>query len=120
MPSDGASKNTIVKLLVGVGSACSAYHDQHVRSLTCRRIPCDEIWSFCYAKQNIFATARKPVDGAGDVWSWTSLCADTKLICDWVVGGRDAGYAIALMDDLRSRLSNGVQLTTDVCGKAVP
>jgi IS1 family transposase len=109
----GASKNTIVKLLVDVGSACSAYHDQQVRNLKCRRIQCDEIWSFCYAKQKNLATAKKAVDGAGDVWTWTSLCAESKLICNWVVGGRDAEYAIALMDDLRSRLANRVQLTTD-------
>jgi IS1 family transposase len=109
----GASKNTITKLLVDVGSACSVYHDRHVRNLNCRRIQCDETWSFCYAKQKNVATAKNSVAGAGDVWTWTSLCADTKLICNWVVGGRDAGYAIAMMDDLRSRLANRVQLTTD-------
>lgn len=110
----GASKNTIVKLLVDVGSACSAYHDKHVRNLNCRRIQCDEIWSFCYAKAKNVATAKKtPVAGAGDVWTWTSLDADSKLICNWIVGGRDADYAIALMDDLRSCLTNRVQLTTD-------
>src|SRR5580658_9524262 len=71
----GASKNTITKLLVDVGSACAAYHDRHVRNLICRRIQCDEIWSFCYAKQKNVACAKNAVAGAGDVWTWTSLCA---------------------------------------------
>lgn len=109
----GASKNTIVKLLVDVGTACSEYHDKHVRNLKSRRIQCDEIWSFCYAKAKNVAMAKAAPDGAGDVWTWTSLDADSKLICNWIVGGRDAEYAIALMDDLRSRLANRVQLTTD-------
>lgn len=109
----GASKNTITKLLVDVGSACSAYHDKHVRNLNSRRIQCDEIWSFCYAKAKNVATAKAAPGWAGDVWTWTSLDADSKLICNWIVGGRDADYAIALMDDLRSRLANRVQLTTD-------
>lgn len=109
----GVSINTVTKLLVDSGKACAAYHDEHVRNLKCRRIQCDEIWAFCYAKQKNVATAKKVIDGAGDVWNWTSLDADSKLICNWVVGSRDAGYAFALMNDLCSRLSNRVQLTTD-------
>lgn len=109
----GVSINTVTKLLVDAGNACAVYHDEHVRNLTCHRIQCDEVWSFCYAKAKNVAKAKSAVDGAGDVWTWTSLDADTKLICNWVVGGRDSEYAIALMDDLRSRLSNRVQLTTD-------
>ncbi len=109
----GASKNTIAKLLVDVGTACSAYHDQHVRNLNSRRIQCDEIWSFTYAKAKNVSTAVAAPEGAGDTWTWTSLDADSKLICNWVVGGRDAEYAMTLMDDLRSRLNNRVQLTTD-------
>jgi IS1 family transposase len=107
----GVSINTVTKLLVDAGTACAAYHDEHVRGLNCKRIQCDEIWAFYYAKQK-----NVPVDmkgQAGDVWTWTSLCADTKLICNWMVGSRDADCALALMDDLRSRLENRVQLTTD-------
>lgn len=109
----GASKNTITKLLVEAGSACAAYHDEYVRNLNSRLIQCDEIWSFCYAKQKNVADAIAAPVGAGDVWTWTSLDADSKLICNWVVGSRDAEYALTLMDDLRSRLNNRVQLTTD-------
>jgi len=109
----GVSFNTVSKLLIDAGKACAAYHDEHVRNLKCRRIQCDEIWAFCYAKQKNVATAKKAVRGAGDIWNWTSLDADSKLICNWVVGNRDAEYASALMDDLRSRLANRVQLTTD-------
>lgn len=109
----GASKNTITKLLVDAGTAFAAYHDTHVRNLECRKIQCDEIWSFVYAKQKNVAKAKSAVAGAGDIWTWTSLCADSKLICNWVVGSRDADYAMSLMDDLRSRLNNRVQLTTD-------
>ena len=109
----GVSINTVTKLLVDAGAACAAYHDEHVRNLNCRRIQCDEIWSFCYAKAKNAPTAKTPADGAGDVWTWTSLDADSKLICNWIVGGRGAEYAVALMDDLRSRLANRVQLTTD-------
>ena len=105
--------NTVLKMVSDAGEACSAYHDEHVRNLPCKRIQCDEIWSFTYAKAKNVAGAKAAVEGAGDTWTWTSLCADTKLICNWVVGGRDAEYAIALMDDLRSRLANRVQLTTD-------
>jgi IS1 family transposase len=78
-----------------------------------RRVQCDEIWSFIYSKQKNVAAAKKPVDRAGDVWTWTAIDADNKMILSWLVGGRDSEYALALMDDLRSRLANRVQLTTD-------
>lgn len=107
------SINTVTKLLVDAGSACAAYHDEAVRNVTARRVQCDEIWSFCYAKAKNVSTAKSPVDGAGDVWTWTALDADSKLIVSYLVGGRDAEYAIEFMDDLRSRLANRVQLTTD-------
>ena len=107
----GASINTITKLLVDAGNACAVYHDEHVKNLNCRRIECDEIWAFCYSKQKNTPDDKK--DGAGDVWTWTSLCADSKLICNWVVGKRDAEYAMMLMDDLQERLAHRVQLTTD-------
>lgn len=104
---------TVMKLLGDAGKVCAKLHDQHVRGLNCHRIQCDEIWAFCYAKQKNVAKAKAAPEGAGDVWTWTSLCADTKLICNWAVGGRGAEYAMMLMDDLRSRLNNRVQLTTD-------
>jgi IS1 family transposase len=107
------SYNSVLKLVVEAGESCAKYHDTHVRGLNSRRIQCDEIWSFCHAKQKNVPTAKAAPAGAGDVWTWTSLDADSKLICNYVVGGRDTEYAIALMDDLRSRLNNRVQITTD-------
>ena len=109
----GCSINTVTKLLVEAGEACFAYHDANVRGLHPKRIQCDEIWSFCYSKQKNVATAKAAPEQAGDVWTWTSLDADSKLICNWIVGGRDAEYAMMLMDDLRARLETRVQLTTD-------
>ncbi len=107
------SINTVTKLLVDIGQAATEFQDKNLRNLPCKRIQCDEIWAFCYAKQKNVAAAKAAPQGSGDVWTWTSLCADTKLICNWVVGGRDAEYAMTLMDDLRCRLANRVQLTTD-------
>jgi IS1 family transposase len=109
----GASKNTVAKLLADAGKACAAYHDEHVRGLTSRRIQVDEIWSFTYAKQKNVAAAKAAPEWAGDTWTWTAIDADTKLVASWLVGGRDGGYAIAFMDDLRDRLANRVQLTSD-------
>lgn len=109
----GASKNTVAKLLADAGKACAAYHDEHVRNLSSRRIQVDEIWSFTYAKQKNVAAAKAAPNWAGDTWTWTAIDADTKLVASWLVGGRDGGYAIAFMDDLRSRLANRVQLTSD-------
>lgn len=105
------SKNTVSKLLVEAGAACSAFHDEHVREVKSQRIQCDEIWSFVGCKQK----NAKPDAGEwrGDVWTWTAIDADSKLAISYLVGGRDGEYAIALMDDLRSRLENRVQLTTD-------
>lgn len=109
----GKSKNTVTKLLVDAGTALAAYHDEHVRNLNCQRIQCDEIWTFTYCKAKNVAKAKSAPSNAGDTWTWTSLDADSKLICNWMVGSRDAEYAMMLMDDLRSRLNNRVQLTTD-------
>lgn len=107
------SINTVYKLLVDAGRACAAFHDEAVRGVASERIQCDEVWSFCYAKQKSVAAAKAAPGGAGDVWTWTALDADSKLILTWKVGGRDAEYALALMDDLRGRISTRVQLTTD-------
>jgi IS1 family transposase len=109
----GVAKNTIVKLLRDVGRACAAYHDQIMRNLPCKRLQCDEIWSFCYAKAKNVPGAKNAPEGAGDVWTWTALDADSKLIVSWLVGARDAGYANAFMQDVAGRLANRVQLTTD-------
>ena len=107
------SINTVSKLLVDAGQACIAIHNEQVQNVTASRIQCDEIWSFCYAKAKNVSTAKDAPEGAGDVWTWTALDADTKLIVSYLVGGRDAQYALEFMDDLRERLANRVQLTTD-------
>lgn len=107
------SINTVSKLLVEAGEACLAIHDETVRNVKASRVQCDEIWSFCYAKGKNVKGAKAAPEGAGDVWTWTALDADTKLIVSYYVGDRGAGSALELMDDLRSRLSNRVQLTTD-------
>lgn len=109
----GASKNTVIKLMIDAGKACAAYHDEHVRNLKTRRVQVDEIWSFTYAKQKNVATAKRQDMAYGDTWTWTALDADSKLMISWLVGGRDGDFAMGLMDDLRSRLANRVQLTSD-------
>lgn len=109
----GASKNTVAKLLADAGKVCMAYHDANVRNVKAERIQVDEIWSFTYAKQKNVATAKAAPEVAGDTWTWTAIDADSKLIVSYLVGGRDAEYAMWFMDDLRSRLANRVQLTSD-------
>lgn len=107
------SINTVTKLLVDVGSACLAYQDKVMRDLPCRRIQCDEIWSFCYAKEKNVPKEHRGQFGYGDVYTWTALCADTKLVPSFFVGRRDAQSAYYFMNDLADRLKNRVQLTTD-------
>jgi len=109
----GVSKNTVAKLLGDVGRVCMAYHDEHARNLTSKRIQVDEAWSFVYAKQKNVAGAKAAPDGAGDVWTWVALDADTKFVASYFVGGRDGECAMWFIDDLRSRLANRVQLTSD-------
>lgn len=88
----GVAKNTVTKLLVEIGGACADYMDQNLRNLTCKRVQCDEIWSFIGAKQkNVTAEIREKNPAAGDVWTWTAIDADTKLVLSCLVGGRDAG-----------------------------
>ncbi|HEY9056966.1 MAG TPA: IS1 family transposase, partial [Aurantimonas sp.] len=86
----GVSINTVTKLLVDAGEACAAYHDEAVRGVAAQRVQCDEIWSFVAAKQKNVKAMKEPVDGAGDVWTWTALDADSKLIVSYLVGGRDS------------------------------
>ena len=107
------SINTVSKILVEAGEACLILHDETVRNVKASRIQCDEIWSFCHAKQKNVAAAKAAPEGAGDVWTWTAIDADTKLIVSYHVGDRSGESAMCLMDDLRARLANRVQLTTD-------
>ncbi len=109
----GASKNTVIKLLIDSGKACMAFHDANVRDVKASKIQCDEIWAFVAAKQKNVPNMKQPVDGAGDVWTWTAIDADTKMILSYFVGGRDGECASWFVDDLCSRIANRVQLTTD-------
>jgi IS1 family transposase len=107
------SINTVTKLLVDVGSACSAYQNLTLRNLPCKRVQVDEIWAFCYAKAKNVAAAKAAPENAGDIWTWTAICAETKLVMSWLVGGRDAGYAQEFIEDLEGRLASRIQLTSD-------
>jgi len=109
----GVSINTVSKLLVDAGEACAVYHDKHVRNVPANHVQCDEIWSFCYAKQKTVDRAKSAPEGAGDVWTWTALERDTKLIIAYEVGDRSAVTAMEFIENLRGRLANRVQLTTD-------
>lgn len=109
----GCDKKTVLRLLGEFGSACMAYHDKHVRSVNARRVQCDEIWSFCYSKQANVPAERKGQFGVGDVWTWTALDADSKMILAYRVDTRDEEAAYNFIHDLAKRLSNRVQLTTD-------
>lgn len=109
----GVSINTVSKLLVDAGNACAEYHDKTVRDVKAEKIQCDEIWSFVAAKAKNVKGMKNLVDGAGDVWTWTAIDADSKLIVSYLVGGRGAAYAAEFMDDVVSRLANRVQLTID-------
>lgn len=110
----GVSINTVTKLLVDAGEACAKFHDETVRGVQARKVQCDEVWSFCYAKRRNVERAVAAPEGAGDVWTWTGIDADSKLIVSWHVSpGRDSDAAIEIMDDMRARLENRVQITTD-------
>ena len=107
------SFNAGLKLVPEIGKACMEYHDKAVRNLTAKRIECDEIWSFCYAKDKNVPEDKKGIFGFGDVWTWVAIDPDTKLVASYTVGTRGAQTAKTFMDDLASRLANRVQLTTD-------
>jgi IS1 family transposase len=109
----GAAKNTVTKLVVELGKACSEYQNKVLRNLSCKKIQCDEIWSFCYAKEKNVPKNHKGEFGYGDVYAWTAIDEDTKLIPSFLVGRRDAQYAYLFMLDLADRLKNRIQLTTD-------
>jgi IS1 family transposase len=107
------SINTVSKLLIDAGRACIAFHDEKVRGVKARRVQVDEIWSFTYAKQKNVARAKRRDLAYGDTWTWTAIEADSKLLISWLVGARDSEYALAFIDDLRQRVTNRVQLTSD-------
>jgi IS1 family transposase len=110
----GAARNTITTLLVQLGTACAAYQDRKLRYLTSTRIECDEIWAFCYAKARNVPEDKRDMFGYGDIWTWTAIDPDTKLVPSWLVGMRDPDDARAFIADLRSRLmAPRVQITTD-------
>ena len=109
----GAARNTITTLLVNLGKATAEYQDRTLRNLTSERIQCDEIWAFCYAKAKNVPESKRDTFGYGDVWTWTAIDADTKLVPTWLVGGRDEWAAREFIADLGSRLANRVQITTD-------
>jgi IS1 family transposase len=108
----GAAKNTVVKLLADMGTACATFHDLHVRNLRVRRMQADEIWCFVGAKQKN-ASAEKKQEGWGDIWTWVGMDSDTKLVIGYLVGGRDGGWARDFMEDCAGRIRNRIQLTTD-------
>ena len=109
----GADTKTIMKLLGEVGQACSDYQDEHLRDLECKKIQCDEIWSYCAMKEKNVPLEKKGQLGYGDVYTWTAICADSKLIPTWYIGKRTLDSAIPFISDLSSRVKNRIQLTTD-------
>jgi IS1 family transposase len=109
----GISRTTLIKLLEDAGQAFSEYQDKTLVNLSCKRVQVDEAWAFCYAKQKNVPTAKAAPEGAGDIWTWVGIDADTKLVASWYVGGRDSEAAMMFMDDLAPRLASRVQLTSD-------
>lgn len=109
----GVARNTITKLLVDLGEACMAYHDEHVRNVRVKRLQCDEIWAYVGAKARNVSIEKKEI-GWGDVWTWVALDADTKLVVSYLIGGRGAGWAKDFMLDCASRIAGKPQITTDM------
>jgi IS1 family transposase len=109
----GVAKGTVLRLLGEIGLACAEYQDKTLRKLTCRRIQCDEVWTFCYAKEKNVPTDKKGEFGYGDVWTWVALDADSKLVPCWYLGRRDAADANVFIANLSERLAHKIQLTTD-------
>ena len=109
----GVSKGAVLRLLVSVGNACAAYQNAAIRNVAAKRVQVDEIWSFCYAKEKNVTLEMAEQRVAGDVWTFTAIDAETKLVISWLVGRRDAGCAAEFLQDVAGRLKNRVQLTTD-------
>lgn len=108
----GIAKHTVLKLLKDLGCACAEYHNRAVRNLRVRRVQCDEIWAFVYAKQKN-VSEEQMAQGAGDCWTWTAIDADTKLVISYALGDRGIKTAHVFIDDLASRIASRIQLTTD-------
>src|SRR5207253_890758 len=104
----GAAKMTVLSLLAEVGNACHRFHDAQVRNVTATKVQCDEVWSFCYAKDKNLPADLRGRDGFGSIWTWTAIDADSKLLVTWKVGTRSADTAYRFVRDLRSRLANRV------------
>jgi IS1 family transposase len=109
----GVSKNTIQKLTRDLGEACLEFQDKVLRKLTCKRVECDEIWNFCYCKDKNVPDEMQGEPGIGSMWTWTAMCAETKLLFAWQLGARDAANAYRFMASVSDRLTHRVQLTTD-------
>jgi IS1 family transposase len=107
------AKNTVIKLLVDIGQACAEYQNRTLRNLKCTRLQCDEIWSFCYAKEKNVPVEKQGQFGYGDVWTFVAIDAETKLVPSWMIGLRNADYAYGFLKDLQGRLASRTQLTTD-------
>lgn len=108
----GVCKDAVLKLVCDFGAACAAHHNATVRGVRSRRVQCDEVWSFCYAKEKN-VPVEKEGTGAGSVWTWVAIDADSKLILSYLCGGRDASWACKFMEDLASRVTTRIQITTD-------
>jgi IS1 family transposase len=109
----GVAKHTVLNLLRDLGCACAEYHNKAIRNLKVKRVQCDEIWAFCYSKDKNVPDDKRNTFGFGDVWTWTGIDADTKLIISYLIGSRKASAALEFMKDLASRITNKFQLTTD-------
>ncbi len=109
----GVAKGTVLKLLADLGRVCYEYQDKTLRGLHCKRIQADEIWSFCYGKENNLPENLKYRNGYGDVWTWTAICADSKLVVCWHVGDRNTTDAHAFIQNLAERMADRIQISTD-------
>jgi IS1 family transposase len=109
----GVSINTVTKLLVDAGRTCAEFHDRNVRKVQPKHLQCDEIWNFCYAKKKNVPAAKTAPEGAGDVWTWTAIDAESKLMVSWLMGSRDSSAAYQFLRDLRTRVEGRPQITTD-------
>ena len=112
----GINISTVSKLLADAGEACIDFHDTAVQNVQARYVQCDETWSFCYAKARNAESAQGVIDYAGDVYTWIGIEADTKLVISWLPGDRGTPFAVEFMRDLKSRLANRIQLSTDGLG----
>lgn len=107
------SINTVTKLLIDIGTACQKYHDEYVKGIKTKKVQCDEIWSFVYAKEKNLPEKLRGKFGLGSIWTWVALDSDSKFVISWLIGNRDAEYARIFIQDIASRLKNRIQLTTD-------